>query len=309
MVLGAGIKMKDSIRILLTEKCNANCTNCFNKVYRDDCEMAIEDLRWLSSYLSQAGIASIKVMGGEPTIHSSFLECIKILQDNFFRVSVFTNAISDNIFKLDLRDDDCVIYNYRFIDLKDDVNKLLLDRPGYRTLEVQITFDCDINDVISSLESLRKIHPLVQQKVGINLTLDCMSDIDNQTIMENVVYSWNSVIDCLKRFGWYCNVDHNIPICIAEKYGITAHDTRMCSVECSGLIDSRLNLRYCNQYPVVLSSLKKEGRYMNFCEVLKLLEDGYKIKLGINEAIKCNECKYFMEFCNGGCFMHKLGSR
>lgn len=44
--------MWTSFRVLLTEKCNANCKNCFNKSSRALCDMNINDFKQICQDLS-----------------------------------------------------------------------------------------------------------------------------------------------------------------------------------------------------------------------------------------------------------------
>ena len=54
--------MKKSFRVLITEKCNANCPNCFNANYRIENEMSVEKFERLSKYLSEHGIKTLKII-------------------------------------------------------------------------------------------------------------------------------------------------------------------------------------------------------------------------------------------------------
>ena len=63
----------NSIRIYLTESCNANCNHCFNKGIREDRHMDTAKAEMLFNYFASNGIKNLKIMGGEPTVHPDFL--------------------------------------------------------------------------------------------------------------------------------------------------------------------------------------------------------------------------------------------
>ncbi len=297
--------MKDSIRILLTEKCNANCKNCFNNEYRGDKEIPLSLVESLSSYLYDSGIRKVKIMGGEPTIHSSFVECVAIFQSLFDRVSLFTNALSENIYKINPRKTDCIVYNFNFIKTKNDIKKLLLDRSGYRALEIQVINTSDVVFITEFLRMLDKYSSQAKEKVGVNLTLDCTHIISDEQYMGTVAQNWNNLIDYLEGKSWHYNIDHNIPICIANKYGLPNNGVKKCSVKCSGLIDSALNLRFCNQNPKILLSLLDEEGFIPFKKICESLSSELIKKTEQNKLNHCYNCIRFEKSCNGGCFIHK----
>ena len=77
---------KETFRILLTEKCNANCSNCFNADYRKNKDMYIEDFFMLCDFLSVNNIKHLKIMGGEPTVHPYFLDAVEYAQKKFSKI-------------------------------------------------------------------------------------------------------------------------------------------------------------------------------------------------------------------------------
>jgi len=74
----------------LTEKCNLKCPHCFNQA------MPVElDLKTISNLLSRMdkyGISEICLSGGEPLLHSSFEDVIRIIPSNV-KISIFTNGV------------------------------------------------------------------------------------------------------------------------------------------------------------------------------------------------------------------------
>lgn len=59
--------------------------------------MDFKTLQKLYIYLAKNNIDSIRILGGEPTLYSCFLNACVIAQKYFKSVSVLTNATNNNI--------------------------------------------------------------------------------------------------------------------------------------------------------------------------------------------------------------------
>lgn len=286
------------MRILVTENCNAKCPHCFNASYREKKEIDINTYIRLCEYLSSNNIRRIRIMGGEPTVHSSFEEIIKISQSYFESIVIFSNAMNNRIANIHPRSDDSIVYNFRFISPHFNINKFLLNKPGRRRLEVQIGSKTNIENIICKLSFFKNIPHL-----KINLTLDCMENVfDNKKVLEE---KFTLVSDFIKNdLNTDYIIDHIIPSCLfGEK--IKTPDA-LCSINCAGLIDSSLRLRYCNQYPVDLGNILDScGDFISYDEITAKLKIGYYSKIALLENSKCNDCNSFLHKCNGGCFAHK----
>ena len=86
-----------SPNILITNFCNQNCSFCFaaeemgNKIIKK--EMSLEDFKTtLLKMKKNPKIKVIKLLGGEPTLHSKFKEIIKLSLKEFKHIELFTNG-------------------------------------------------------------------------------------------------------------------------------------------------------------------------------------------------------------------------
>ena len=296
---------KRAIRVFLTEGCNANCGNCFNKDARQGKELTAEEFSSLCKYLSEAGFNVLKVMGGEPTVHSQFADMIEIAQKYFARVSVFTNALNGTILSFSPRGQDTIVYNMNFESTLTE-EKLLLDKPGRRTLKYQISVNTDISLVKQSILMWRTF----SDRIKPSFTYDCTCDIFQ--IREVLLEKTLDLEHWLKKNSIRYGFDHNLPLCFykdrKESVGVS-YPAGRCNVETAGLVDSHLNLRYCNQHHDVVINLKKDNDFIPW-EVVKnsLLLEYYKVQISVLES-GCIECKAFGTECNGGCWgvsSHKL---
>lgn len=128
----------NSIRIYLTESCNANCNHCFNKGIREDRHMDTAKAEMLFNYFASNGIKNLKIMGGEPTVHPDFLTLYNLSQQKFDSVALFTNGLNAEITKITPRNTDAIIYNFLFINRQFDSNKYLPSSNFARIFEIVI---------------------------------------------------------------------------------------------------------------------------------------------------------------------------
>jgi len=293
----------DSMRILFTENCNANCPSCFNAHFRNGRDMPFDMLEKLSVYLTQNGIKRLKVLGGEPTVHKHYLEAVDIFQKYFQKVYIFTNALNDKILQTKLRESDGIVYNFSFINKSFDIRKLKLDEPGSRSFEVQIPSDADAGDIINRLETVFTL-PGAKEKIHISTTMNCMEHIFEKR--GEIIPKWNKVVEYLAEKGIKHGTDHPIPLCF---YKNTDMDIKPKSGKCpfhlTGAIDASLNLRFCAQHPKVLTNMIEDGELIPFSRMLRHLYYEYENKLCVNYDKKCFQCTWFNKQCNGGCYLHR----
>lgn len=88
-----------SPNILITNFCNQNCSFCFAademKNVRIDREMELANLEKILVQMKKSGngVDTVKLLGGEPTLHTRFQEIIGLSLKYFPYVQIFTNGI------------------------------------------------------------------------------------------------------------------------------------------------------------------------------------------------------------------------
>lgn len=288
----------ESIRMLLTENCDASCANCINKSLRTNSEMDMFHFEKLCRYFSENGIRKIRIMGGEPTIHSSFIDMVGVAQNHFDFVTLFSNAISGNILGYRPRQNDGVNYNFRFSKLLTQ-DKLLLDYPGRRSLQIVISKFTDITNLIKEIDRIVVFSP---DRITLFFSLDCSANIFiDRTV---IVPKFETVIKHSLAKKYKIEIDHAIPICFVVGTQIPIRPQgAFCGVDCAGLVDSNYKLRYCNQYHNQSIDLFQGEELIHFSKVdnfLSLQYYNHQIK-NLNKI--CIDCPLYMKHCNGGCYM------
>lgn len=290
----------NNIRFYITEACNAKCPNCFNKENRNETYMDVKRFEKLCQYFSRNGGSQIKIMGGEPTIHPNFEEIMRIAQLNFPVVSLFTNALSPNLLKFKPREEDIITYNFKF---RRRLNKenMFLDLPGIRNLEIQVT-----PSVIKEklFEEILRVTSFDKSKIIPCFTLDCTTNIYEDR--EQIIPIYEYLISNCSKEGLKFGQDHLIPLCFlsGSKIPMPKSGTN-CMLDCAGLVDSNYNVRFCNQYPDVLTNMFEGGDIIPVSIFVAKLKDKYDDLLSQISKKGCGSCVMFGRYCNGGCFLGK----
>jgi len=81
--------------ILLTNFCNQKCPYCFaeNEFKKKKTEMSFDNFKLVLDFLKKSSDKNVRLMGGEPTLHSGFKEIIDFALAGGFSVQVFTNGL------------------------------------------------------------------------------------------------------------------------------------------------------------------------------------------------------------------------
>lgn len=287
-----------SIRILLTDKCNANCANCLNRDIRIGATyMDTGKLLKISNYLRSNGVKNVRVMGGEPTLHPDFKYITGKLQNIFNRVTVFTNGISNKLCYFIPREKDSVNYNSKFINSLNE-ERLLVGSPGNRLISVVVDKTLNVEYMIGQILRVSKL----VHNVKISLSFDCTDNIFRDRSL--LVEKYKTLYDICIKLGLEVIMDHALPICFLYNTGIVVNSAKsICDTGCSGLIDAQFNLRFCNLTSDDKLSLFNKERIIPYKIIENFLQMAYYRKqVAVLDKI-CLHCTLYGEYCNGGCFI------
>ncbi|MFH1970836.1 MAG: radical SAM protein [Patescibacteria group bacterium] len=118
-----------SPNILLTNMCNQQCMYCFAKEEMSKSkikEMSIKNFEKVTFWLRKNKIKTLRLMGGEPTLHHNFDKIIKIALNRFNHILIFTNGvIPEKNKKIILKNIKKISFNFN------------IDTPGFKTSKKQ----------------------------------------------------------------------------------------------------------------------------------------------------------------------------
>lgn len=288
-----------SVRVYLTERCNANCPSCFNRMNRTKSQMAIEKFKLICKYFNSLDIKHIKIMGGEPTIHEQFSQMIAIAQFYFESVHVFTNGTNPApLSNIAFRKTDSIIYNFLFAS-KYTEEIIQPEKTFNRALEIIINSSTKTDQLISNYIKLEEKYGNIFRPC---LTLDCASNIfkEKNIILPKLKEVEKYFIDHKIPFKY----DHKVPYCFAYKTGLHFGNNGLCKIEDTVLIDADYNLRFCNQISDKIINIF-EGEKIIPWNILEnyLAEVFYTNQLNALNKI-CKSCVFYNKYCNGGCFIN-----
>lgn len=290
----------NSIRVLVTDKCNAECSNCINKVIRtESCFMDLPRFKVLAQYFHDNNVCRIRIMGGEPTIHPNFRQIVEFSQTMFSRVTIFTNGLNSNLLEFSPRESDSINYNARFVRIIPKEH-FMSDKQGSRILSIVIYRQLNTYEMICTIA---KINEYVQN-LKVSLTFDCTINIFKYRSV--LLDKFNILYDFCILHQIEVIIDHGLPVCFLYRSKVpSCKGFSICSERCAGLIDANFNLRFCNQISSDTFALFEGGKIKPF----KLLNNWlkfifYQKQVTVLSKI-CVECPFYGNICNGGCYIHK----
>lgn len=299
-----------SIRIYLTENCNAKCPWCFNRDTRDRSkDMDLPTAKKLVDYLCLNRFQRLSIMGGEPTIHPDFVEFYNYVSDRM-EIMLFTNGtMPDKIESIKVRPSNTIVYNFDF--LKEPFDDKLFSHDCKYILEICLRLNSDIDKLIEDIESIRKYEISNNLMFYYNITLDCTANLfTNKALINSKL---NQLLDYAlthRDINW--KWDHGYPKCVISHetfskmvslYGPNSYFSLCLGMQgCAGLITSDFKLVHCNQYRnEELNIINPDGSFIPYerFRSFLIMENFHKIESLRNTS--CMDCPYFMSDCNGAC--------
>jgi radical SAM protein with 4Fe4S-binding SPASM domain len=75
-----------------TLQCNLSCTFCFNRGIGTVKDISITDCARVVRCVADIGVKEIDILGGEPTLHSDFLEIVKLIWERNLEATISSNG-------------------------------------------------------------------------------------------------------------------------------------------------------------------------------------------------------------------------
>ena len=92
-----------SVSLEITNRCNLKCSYCYGDFKTTKGQfLSIEKIKYIFNNLSQNGVISIELTGGEPLLHPEFKEVFLLAINAFFSINIISNGVlfNDEIFKI-----------------------------------------------------------------------------------------------------------------------------------------------------------------------------------------------------------------
>jgi radical SAM protein with 4Fe4S-binding SPASM domain len=89
-----------SAHVAITSYCNLQCKHCYLN-QKNNCFISLEEFNILLKDLTDLGILTIEIGGGEPLMHKDFYKFIEIAKNYGFYLRLFTNGILINSNNID----------------------------------------------------------------------------------------------------------------------------------------------------------------------------------------------------------------
>jgi len=319
--------------ILLTQICNGKCPYCFAAQYfkKESLvgrEMSIDNYSKILDFIYKYNPKTrIKLLGGEPTLHSRFREILDMtIKKGFDNISIFSNGIfsPEAVLSLQKYSDKITIvwninppevYNAQLNNhIINNIEKLkFLDSViGFNIYKKQYNFYF-IEEILSKIQTIKKIrigiaHPIGDPKYS---TRQNYITIDQYPGIGNIIYAFINKIKRKHSYIKEISLDCGYTPCmfsqsqlaVIKSYGLVTF-----LPPCNSIIDidPSLNISPC----FAIANINRLNSFRNFNDV-KHIEYFYLSQAVFSNRYlpfpskKCNGCTLKLH-CHGGCFGERM---
>ncbi len=260
--------------VLITNKCNQSCSYCFaqEKMKEETKEMSFVNFKKVLDFLENSSDKKLRLLGGEPTMHSKFKEIVELAIARGFSVQIFTNGIfSEDTLNFLASKENKIIYSFN-VNPKEEY------------------LDKNYNQVLNNLEKLSVFKNILLGTVvqNDNFNADYLLEIAKKYQIKRIalrvsnpvsLVNKNTLIkeiDKIKKekigFGFGCG--------LSEKFGVAGVSCG-CG-ENSGKFDIGVDLSVFRCFPLAGWKTKKLSDFRNTEEVKKYFSYTMKKYQSIN---------------------------
>lgn len=304
--------------IEITNICEKKCKHCFNLAFNNikSAEITVNDFRRLILSMKKEGIDQIKIVGGEPTLHSRFQEIIETLDDCDISYVIFTDH--KNIIYYIETFKKC--RNLRHIRISIDGNKKVHDYirnvGSYDELveameilkshNVPIKINYTINRL--NYKCIKEVYEMAQV-LGVSISFSAMK-ICRSGFCEELMLNKNEMDSFIHGLIWGKILRYEIVLNILKDISddrcfINTQKKSMDSRHIGCLAGQKNCVVdvYGNVWPCSLLKGESQFNYGNvFKQSLKEILETMSLDWSnlSREYDECDKCKYTM-YCTGGC--------
>jgi sulfatase maturation enzyme AslB (radical SAM superfamily) len=305
------------VRIALTEKCDTGCRHCFNAASRRGREMDADALIRFIRSIERHRPHHYLIMGGEPTLHPRIGDILYETGKAPGITNLFTNGNSlDTLFSdrgllaLHARGKLRLTINLHALDLKKLTRFHAMLRPSYTLFHSVVSMrPAALSGKMAKILSCNAdFRFLISPDTTLNLFDDAIRE-EYRRIWTDFLVKMQAAMR--KNFA---GIDHHLPFCFytekmlqrLSRHGLAEPALRQTGCEGHnelGLIQPDFSLYYCNQTPLRLGSLLKNGTPVPYREITGMLRKGpgMKKKAIVRSRSGCSTCPS-LDQCLAGCY-------
>lgn len=313
-----------SIEVEITRRCNWNCKFCYNTwkhsdEYPNTLDLSYDKFKNIINESLENGCTSLKISGGEPTLHPKFNNFIEYASEMGMNISLFTNGT--------LLDENMISF------LKNNkISTVLISLHGLQNQhELYTNIYNSYNKTIRTIENLIKNNIQVSVETILSASSTIKEIIEMGNILTTIgVKHWNFMPYVSTGSTYDSKYQYNIkqlPQLMEELYKKYNIDIRVVCSQKLCLNTSKLSLDDLNQNKyidgncgagILWISISYNGKIRN-CPHSDIyagtIEEGlkkiYLTKLKphiLNIYNNLDECKHCLGYkeCRGGCHLNKI---
>ncbi len=308
----------DTAYIEITNVCDKSCKHCFNSKFNNvnPSELSIYSLRRLLSFLKTIGTKTIKIVGGDPTLHSNFMKAIDVLEQSEIPFVIYTDNENITNFISDLEKCRFLKHIRISIDGNESAHDYIRRNGNFKELINAITLlkssqiPVKINYTINKL-NYKCIYEVFQIALSLGVEiLFSVIKINKNELSKDLLFDESDILNLIDVLSNPEKTDpllfkqvmksiaDNEEFVCSQKFHSDNRDIGCLAGQRNCVIDSYGNIWPC-------SMLKGEERF-NYGNILsrdphKLIERMKKEWSELKrDFVDCDSCKY-KSTCTGGC--------
>ncbi|MCK4910900.1 MAG: radical SAM protein [Thermodesulfovibrionales bacterium] len=312
--------------VLISSRCNRKCSFCFasqrlgkNIKSSADVNMSREDLRKVMQLFKRSGEDSLRLLGGEPTLHPEFREIVEEAISEGFRVQVFTNGfmkpeVAD--FLGDLPDDKVGLLcnvSPQAKDTQKQLDKLAyaLERLGQKVrLGVTLsTLDMDYEFLVEYIDRFK-----IQRRLRLGIAQPIVGRENECLLPEDYREAGRFIVGMAKDLysrDIIMGFDCGLTLCMFddEELGSLFRITEGFKMVCSPIIDIGPQMDVWHCFPLSEVLVTDFSAYENYNGMVRRYEKFTQPYYALGCKPECITCKYLKSRqCTGGCLAHAMNS-
>ncbi len=321
--------------LMLTTSCNINCPYCFaqEKINRNkrSKEISFENVITVMNIFKDWKIDEIRLLGGEPVLHSRFKEIINLIQDRGFLIHIFTNGIFDRETADFLAKKKNISYlvNYNnesfYNNKKIVLDVRALEKIDYFFRECGKHISIGVNIYGTNFQGDYLIKKIKEYKLNKSIRIAFANPIGGKFdgYVENKYLKLNDykfLIPKIVELSRKCNkenilfsFDCCLPLCSFKKEDLEElynNVREYPTTVCRPVIDIGIDLRVWRCFATSrMFNTKKITDFSSLAEIYQYFEkkfSRFRMIGGLDACFRCENLK--KRICQGGCLGHTINS-